>query len=290
MPNDPTRRVRTCSLWSPIARALALVGAASLLSACVSTGPISRAESDLIAGHTYVVVGASSGFGRGVAEELGAHRANVVLAARRGDLLDEVAARARQGGGQAVVVTADISRPEDVERVAREAVARFGTIDAWVNVAGVGAIGRFWDIPVADQARTVDVNLKGVIYGSYAALRQFRAQGHGVLVNLGSTESEVPLAYHASYASTKAAILALDRALNEELRLNGAPQIKVATIMPWAVDTPFWTHAGNYSGGTPRMAMMDDPRKVVNAIVRASLRPREEVPVGWKAQGAVWAH
>jgi short-subunit dehydrogenase len=261
-----------------------------MLAGCVSTGPISRAESQRIAGRTYVVLGASSGFGRGVASELGAHHANVVVAARRTDLLEEVAAEARSRGGQALVVTADASNPEDVERLAREAVARFGRIDVWVNIAGVGVIGPFWDIPAADQARMVDVNLKGVIYGSQAALRQFRAQRQGVLVNMGSVESEIPLAYHASYAATKAAILALDRALNEELRLQGPPGVKVATIMPWAVDTPFWTHAGNYSGGTPRMAMMDDPRIVVNAIIRTSLQPREEAPVGWKAQGATWSH
>jgi short-subunit dehydrogenase len=287
MTNKPVlrlgRRFRSALLLPLAALAVTLAG-------CVSTGPITRGEGARLAGRTYVILGASSGFGRGVATELGARHANVVIAARRTDLLEEVATAIRAGGGQALVVTVDAANPQDVERLAREATARFGGVDAWVNIAGVGVIGRFWDIPVADQARMVDVNLKGVIYGSHAALRQFRAQGHGVLVNMGSVEAEVPLAYHAAYASTKAAILAFDRALNEELRLNGPQAVKVATIMPWAVDTPFWTHAGNYSGGTPRMALMDDPAIVVNAIIRASLRPREEVPVGWKAQGATWAH
>jgi len=66
--------------------------------------------------------------------------------------------------------------------------------------------------------------------------------------------------------------------------------IKVATIMPWAVDTPWWKHAANYSGHTPRMLAIDDPSKVVNAIVNTAARPSEEVPVGWKAQGAYIAH
>lgn len=269
---------------------LLLLVLAAGLAGCVSTGPIRTSEAQRLAGRTYVVLGASSGFGRGVATELAAHRANVVVAARRTDLLEEVATEARARGGQALVVTVDASQPDQVERLAREAVGRFGRIDAWINIAGVGAIGRFWDIPVADHARVVDVNLNGVIYGSHAALRQFRTQGFGVLVNMGSVESEIPLAYHASYAATKAGVLALDRALNEELRLNGPRGVKVATIMPWAVDTPFWSHTANYSGGTPRMAMLDDPSIVVNAIIRSTLRPREEVPVGWKAQGANWSH
>lgn len=102
-----------------------------------------------------------------------------------------------------------------------------------MNIAGVGANGRFWDVPVADPSRIVDVNLKGVIYGSQAALRRFLAQGSGVLVNMGSVESEIPLAYHATYAATKAGVLSLGRSLNEEIRHAGrAGTIKVATVMP----------------------------------------------------------
>jgi short-subunit dehydrogenase len=85
-------------------------------------------------------------------------------------------------------------------------------------------------------------------------------------------------------------VLSLGRTLNEEIRLSGVDTIKVATVMPWAVDTPWWTHAANYTGGTPRMAAMDDPQKVVDAIVHASVYPKEEVPVGWKATGSYASH
>ncbi|OON64738.1 hypothetical protein B0920_11845 [Massilia sp. KIM] len=242
-------------------------------------------------GKTYVVTGASSGLGRGVAERLGSLRANVVLAARRTDALEEVAAQVRAKGGAALVIGTDVARPEEVQRLAQAAVQRFGRIDVWINNAGVGAIGRFEEIPLEDHARIVDVNLKGVIYGSHVALRQFRQQNGGVLVNIGSVESEVPLAYHASYASTKAAVLGLGRALNEELRLAGLrDRIQVATVLPWATDTPFFTHAANYTGRRSRMPFMDDPAKVVEVIVRASVHPREEVPAGWKARGAYWSH
>jgi short-subunit dehydrogenase len=127
-------------------------------------------------------------------------------------------------------------------------------------------------------------------FGRGVALK-LGAQGYGTLVNVGSVDSEVPLAYQATYSATKAGVLALDRALNEELRLNGLGRsIKVSTIMPWAADTPLWQHAANYTGGTPRMAAMDDPKKVVDAIVRASLHPKEAIPVGWKAQGSYVSH
>ena len=115
---------------------------------------------------------------------------------------------------------------------------------------------------------------------------QFIKQGYGVLINLGSVESETPLAYQTTYSASKAAVRNLSLALGQELRLNGYKKIKVVTIEPWAVDTPWWRHAANYSGVTPKMALMDEPVKVVNAILRKSLRPKKIVPVGWKAKGS----
>ena len=262
-----------------------------VLSACATNTRLSRSDLQQLAGRTYLITGASSGFGRGVAELLGRQRANVVLAARRTELLDQVAAEVRASGGQALVVTTDVADPAQMERLAQAGIARFGKIDVWINNAGVGTIGRFEEIPIADHSRVVDVNLKGVIYGSHAAMRHFKAQGHGTLINLGSVESQVPLAYHGSYAATKAGIWALGRVLTEEVRLAGMKRrIKVVTIMPWAADTPFWQHAANYSGRKGRMAAMDDADKVLRAIVWSSLPPREELPVGWKAQAASTFH
>lgn len=275
--------------WLGPAAALCLTAAS--LSGCATSTHLGRSELSRVAGRTYVVVGASSGFGQGVALRLGQLRANVVLAARRTDLLEEVAAGVRAGGGQALVVTTDVADADQVERLADAAARRFGRIDVWMNIAGVGAVGRFWDVPVADYSRIVDVNLKGVIYGSHAALRRFLAQGSGTLVNMGSVESEVPLAYHATYAATKAGVLSLGRSLNEEIRHAGHRRtVRVATVMPWAVDTPFFRHTANYSGHADRMALMDGPEKVVQALVWVSLHPREELPVGWKAQMASTAH
>ena len=219
------------------------------------------------------------------------YHANVVLAARRTALLEEVAEVVRNNGGTALVVTTDISRPDEVQALADAAIARYGHIDCWINDAGVGAVGRFWEIPIAEHARLIDINLKGVIYGSHIAINQFKKQGFGTLINLGSVESEVPLAYHGSYGSSKAAIRAIDEVLNQELRLSGdKKRIRVVTIEPWAADTPFWTHAANHSGHAARMGFMDGPDKVVNAIIWSSLHRRKELPVGWKAKASWHMH
>ena len=270
-------------------RYVLLMMSIAVLAAC-ATAELSQTDRQKLSGKTFVITGASSGFGRGTAVALGSMRANVVLAARRTALLEEVATQVRQAGGSALVVTTDVTQPDAVRNLMVATLARFGTVDVWINNAGTGAIGRFEDIPLEDHSQVIDVTLKGVVNGSYVAMKQFRKQGYGSLINVGSVDSEVPLAYQSSYAASKAAVLSLSRTLNEEIRLSGSDTIFVSTIMPWAVDTPWWEHAANYSGHTPRMASMDDPQKVVNAIVRAAVYPNEEIPVGWKAQSAVWSH
>lgn len=257
----------------------------TLATGC-TTWKLGTAGQKKISGKTYVIVGASSGMGRGVAQELGKYKANVVLAARRTDLLEEVADTIRSFGGNAVVVTMDISKPEDLQRVADAAIKEYAKIDVWINMAGVAALGRFWDIPVEDHARVIDVNLKGFLYGSRVAVQQFMKQRKGILINMGSVESEIPLAYQVSYSASKAGVRSLGLALNQELRLNNYKDIKVVTIEPWAVDTPLWRHVANYSGVEPKMPLMDEPDKVVNAVLRKSIRPAKIVPVGWKAKGS----
>jgi short-subunit dehydrogenase len=252
---------------------------ALLLQGC-ATCKVGKADQKKIAGKTYVILGASSGFG------LGRYKANVVLAARRGEVLEEIAQIIRTSGGTALVVPMDISKPEDVTRLTEAAVAKYGEIDVWINMAGVGAIGRLWEIPVEDQARLINVNLTGFIYGSHAAINQFRQQGYGVLINMGSVDSETPHAYQAAYSASKAGIRSMTLALSQELRLNDYKKIKVVVIEPWAVDTPFWRHAANYTGVEQKFPMMDEPNKVVNAVLRKSLRPKKIQPVGWKAKGS----
>src|ERR1700710_1298487 len=125
-----------------------LILAALTLAGCATGGRLGNSEVQQVSRRTYVLVGASSGFGQGVALKLAVNGANVVLAARRADLLEEVAAKARAMGGTELVVPMDISKPEDVQKLTDAAVARFGYVDVWINFAGIGAIGRFWEIPV----------------------------------------------------------------------------------------------------------------------------------------------
>lgn len=259
-----------------LASIFAFTGALSLAGSAQSV----LAHSSEFAGKTFVVTGATSGIGRDVAVELGRRHANVVLAAQRTDLLRAVARDVRIKGGTPLVVTADAKSPADMSRVRRAAVRRFGKIDAWINAAGVAVIPHFWDAPPDDYSRLIDVNISSVTYGSREALRQFRTQNYGTLVNVGSVDTTVPLVYEGSYTKVKAEVLGLGRALNRELRQEGVSRtIKVATVMPELQNPPRRDHVTYHARGSrSRIDTTDVSPKTVNAVVRATAHPREEIP------------
>jgi NADP-dependent 3-hydroxy acid dehydrogenase YdfG len=133
-----------------------------------------------------VITGASSGIGRVTARACAARGARVVLAARREEMLHDVERECRDTGGEALAVPTDVTREDEVEELGRRAIERFGRIDVWFNNAGVGVFGRFEDIPSDVWNRVLETNVLGYVNGARVAMRQFRAQGHGVLINNSS--------------------------------------------------------------------------------------------------------
>ncbi len=117
-----------------------------------------------------VITGASSGIGRETGIRLGARGASVVLAARNEAALHEVAREVDRLGGRAHVVVTDVAQFSQVQRLADEAVDRFGRIDTWINNAGVSVYGSVEHVPVEEIERVIRVNLIGMIYGVKAVL------------------------------------------------------------------------------------------------------------------------
>ena len=128
-----------------------------------------------------VITGASSGIGRATAHAFAKQGASVVLAARRADMLHEVARECVSHGGNALVVPTDTTQEDQVENLAAQALDQFGRIDVWFNNAGVGVFGRFEDVPSDVWRRVIETNVFGYVYGAKDAMRQFRAQGYGVM-------------------------------------------------------------------------------------------------------------
>lgn len=231
--------------------------------------------------HVVVITGASSGFGRGAALKFAEAGANVVLAARRKRLLKELAGECRALGVDALPVETDVSNAGDVEDLAAQAIKTFGRIDVWVNNAGVGSVSRFEDAPLKEHEQVIQTNLLGTIYGAYAALQQFREQGEGVLINVGSFAGKVAAPYLSSYSASKFGVRGLGMALRQELENNGETGIHVSTVMPVSMDTPFFEHAANHTGKPVKpIPPVYDPQKVVDVIYQMALEPQDEVVVG----------
>jgi len=236
---------------------------------------------EALAGRRIVITGASSGFGRGAALAFAESGAALALAARRGELLADLADECETRGGRAVPVPTDVSHREDVEHLARTAIDRLGGIDVWINDAGVGALGRFERVPLEDHAQLIATNLLGTLYGSWYALRHFRARGSGILINVASELGKHTAPYYASYAASKHGVAALGAALRQELAETGGDGVHVCTVLPTAHDTPFFDHAANYTGHAiepPRP--LHAPRNVVDALLRLAIDPRDEQIVG----------
>lgn len=228
-----------------------------------------------------VITGASSGFGRGAALKFAEAGAKVVLAARRKRLLKQVAEECRRAGADALVVETDVSSSSDVEELANRAVGKFKKIDVWVNNAGVGAVARFDETPLEEHEQVIQTNLMGTIYGSYAALQQFRKHGKGVLINIGSFAGDVAAPYLSSYSASKFGIRGLGMALRQELEAHDEDRIHVCTVMPVSMDTPFFEHAANHTGKPVQpIPPVYDPQKVVDVIYEMALDPEDEIIVG----------
>lgn len=239
-------------------------------------------------GKIVVITGASSGFGKGAALKFAERGATVILAARREAALEEVA---RECAGKARVIPTDVSHPDEVSQLAASTLAEFGRIDVWVNDAGVGAIGRFDEIPLEDHKQVIETNLLGVIYGSYFALKQFRQQKQGVLINVASVLGKIPAPYYSSYTASKYGIVGFNAALRQELDQSGEDAIKVCTVMPMAHDTPFFEHAGNYTGHeVVPIPPVYDPQGCVDAIVELAENPEDEIIVGTQGKVSAFLH
>jgi short-subunit dehydrogenase len=222
-----------------------------------------------------VITGASSGIGRATALEFSKRNISVVLASRRGHALNSVEEECRALGTEALVVVTDVTDEEAVRNLADKTFRRFGRLDVWVNDATVGLYGDFEHVPAKDFRRMIETDFFGYVNGTRAALPYFRRQGRGILVNVASVLGTFGIPHMSSYVAAKHAIVGFSDALRQELRGSG---IRVCTILPASIDTPFYANAGNYTGREIRpVPPVFDPASVAVAIAEAVEDGREHV-------------
>lgn len=242
-----------------------------------------------VQGTTVVITGASSGIGRATAMFFARQGANLVLAARREDLLAEVARECEVFSVRALPIRTDVTDAGAVQRLAEHALTISGRLDTWVNVAGTGVFGPYENADPALHRKTIEVNLIGAMNAASAALPVFKRQGHGVLISTVSMGGWSPVPFAAAYTASKFGLRGFNASLRQQLA--AGEDIHVCGVFPAMVDTPGLGHIANVSGKTidpgPFLYTPDD---VAAAMLRVARHPQAEVAVGWPARASQIAY
>lgn len=188
-----------------------------------------------------VVTGASSGIGRAAAVRLASRGHALGLVARREGALLEVKTECEAAGGSAEIQPLDLSNPASADRLP-DLAARLGEGQlCLLNAAGIAAFGHVAKSEPSDFLDQINLNLIGLMLACRALVPEMLAAGSGQVVNVLSVVAVQVFPGAAAYSASKAGALAFTRCLNQEVRRQG---VRVASVMPGAVDTPIWNDKG----------------------------------------------
>jgi uncharacterized protein len=192
-----------------------------------------------------LVTGASAGLGASFARQLAARGIDLVVVARRGDRLEDLAASLPVA---CEVLVADLAEPADLERVEARLRDPRAPVDLLVNNAGFGLYGPVADLDTAAQARMVALNVGALTRSTRAVLPALLERRAGGIINVGSVAGFQPDPFSAVYGATKAYVRSFTEALAVELRGTG---VTVTLLAPGITDTEFQAQAGIELSGLP---------------------------------------
>ena len=217
-----------------------------------------------LSGKTVVITGASSGIGRATALEMARRGANVVLAARRVELLEETATACRALGVTAAAVVTDVTRREDCIRLIETA----GEVDVLVNNAGFAIFDPIESADPGELRSMMDTNYFGAVQCTQAVLPRMLARGRGTIVNVSSIGGIMGYARMGGYCATKFALIGFTEALRDEVLGRG---VRVAMVCPGTTETEFFVKAER--GKMPaasRLMLAVKPERVARAVCDAA--------------------
>jgi short-subunit dehydrogenase len=215
-------------------------------------------------GKNVVITGASSGIGRATALEMARRGANVVLAARRAERLDQVAAGCRALGVTATIVVTDVTRPDDCARL----IASTNPVDVLVNNAGFATFDAVVDASAEQLHAMMETNYFGTVHCTQAVLPAMLERGSGTIVNVASITGLMGFARMGGYCATKFAIVGFSEALRDEVLGRG---VRVALVCPGTTETEFFVQAerGKMPGASRLMPAVSAER-VARAVCDAA--------------------
>lgn len=203
-----------------------------------------------------VVTGSGRGIGRGIAIELGRLGAQVVLAARSRNELEETA---RMIGKSASVVPTDVRRKDDLERLFEQTTTALGPVDVLVNAAGLGIFGPVIDFKDEAFEILIETNLRGIFFASRFVLPSMIERKQGHIINIASIAGKVGSANRAVYCASKFGVVGFTESLAEEVRQHG---VRVSVICPGSTDTRF---SPSETSGKSRQRMLR-PEDIAHAV------------------------
>lgn len=188
-----------------------------------------------------LITGASRGIGAATAKALANRGYHLVLAARNGEALNEVAREVSQlNGGKSHVlcIQADVKAVEQCIGLVKSALDHFGQIDVLVNNAGIAPPpGLLQETAFDKLSDTIDINLKAPLYLMSLVIPGMAERGKGTIININSVAGQTAFPFWATYDASKFGLRAATEAVGEEQRSNG---VRVCGIYPGAVDTEIW--------------------------------------------------
>jgi NADP-dependent 3-hydroxy acid dehydrogenase YdfG len=243
---------------------------------CEAFAPYEKKVRFMAIDKVVLITGASSGIGEGIARELVAAGATLMLGARRTERLDALADDLRRGGARVKTRRLDVTDRADVVAFADAARAAFGRIDAIVNNAGIMPLSPLASLKVDEWDRMIDVNVKGVLYGIAAVLPEMTARGSGHIVNIASIGALAVSPTAAVYCATKFAVRAISDGLRQERQ-----DIRVTCIHPGVVESELAStitdpEAAELMGTYRSIALKPD---AIGRAVRFALEQPEDVDV-----------
>ena len=232
-----------------------------------------------------MVTGASAGIGRNFAELLAQQGVNLVIVARSRGELDELADDLRrQHKVKVEVLTADLTKDADLERVSNRLRRDNGAVDVLVNNAGIGSLGPMTTVPLQREEQLVRLNVLAMLRLSRVAATEMVRRGEGTILNVSSLAAYAPIPYFAVYGATKAFVFSLTLALREELRGTG---VSATVLAPGFVDTDFGDKAGLRN--PPARWLYADPERVARDGLRGAASGDAVVLPGMAVRAAGFA-
>jgi len=222
-----------------------------------------------------LITGASAGIGKCYAQKLARRGYDLVLVARDGARLEELAAELAPEGAASEVIVADLTQSADVTRI-EQVLERDPAISFFLNNAGIATVAPLLQTPVETIERLIALNVTAATRLALAAGRAFVARKSGTIVNMASIVAYNPERFNGVYGGSKAFMLALSHAMTRELTENG---VTIQTVLPGATRTEIWERAGtDVDTRLPAERIMDLDEMVDAALKGLELGERVTIP------------